>query len=98
VLASGSGDNTVRLWDVAGGHELRTLSGHTRPVTSLAFSPDGKMLASSSNDYTFKLWDVTTGRERISVHEDAPVFVAFSPDGKVLAGRFDDGYYRLTCR
>jgi len=43
MLASSSGDNTVKLWDVASGRELRTLSGHG--VTSVAFSPDGKLLA-----------------------------------------------------
>ena len=41
TLASGSWDNTVRLWDVQTGEQLRTLEGHTDAVTSVAFSPDG---------------------------------------------------------
>ena len=62
-LASGSSDNTVKLWDVATGRELRTLISHTGGVNAVAFSLDGRWLASGSSDNTVKLWDVATGRE-----------------------------------
>jgi WD40 repeat protein len=62
TLASGSIDQTIKLWDVATGKEQATLKGHTRYVASVAFSPDGKTLASGSEDRTIKLWDVTTGK------------------------------------
>jgi parallel beta-helix repeat protein len=58
ILASGSWDNTIKLWDVATGTLLRTLQGHTSSVYSVAFSPDGKILASGSLDGTILLWDV----------------------------------------
>jgi WD40 repeat protein len=45
TLASGSGDNTVKLWDAATGKIKETLRGHTDSVASLAFSSDGKVLA-----------------------------------------------------
>jgi WD40 repeat protein len=59
LLASGSNDTTIRLWEVASGSLVRTLSGHTSWVTSVAFSPDGRLLASGSYDATIKLWDVS---------------------------------------
>ncbi|MFB9709410.1 WD40 repeat domain-containing protein, partial [Streptosporangium nondiastaticum] len=62
TLATGSGDNTVRLWEAATGRTTATLTGHTEPVSSVAFSPDGKLLATSSDDKTVRLWEVTTGR------------------------------------
>ncbi len=62
MLASGSNDSTIKLWDVASGREVRTLSGHTSDVWSVAFSPDGRTLASGSRDKTIKLWDVASGQ------------------------------------
>jgi WD40 repeat protein len=59
LLASGSGDNTIKLWDVASGSEVRTLTGHTKGVNSVAFSPDGRLLASGSGDGTIRLWDIS---------------------------------------
>jgi len=59
TLASGSYDNTIRLWDVATGRPIGSpLTGHTGQVLSVAFSPDGKTLASGSFDHTIRLWDV----------------------------------------
>ena len=93
LLASGSVDKTVKLWDVASGSLKETLTGHAWYVWSVAFSPDGKLLASGSADNTVKLWDVDSGRlsQTLTGHSWAVQSVAFSPDGKLLAsGSLDD--------
>ena len=62
VLASGSEDGTVRLWDTVTWEHKRTLTGHTKGVRSVTFSPDGKTLASGSEDGSVLLWKVTGSR------------------------------------
>jgi WD40 repeat protein len=69
LLASGSWDNTVRLWrmeDVLNGkqNELQTWRGHDTFVESVAFSPDGKLVASGSLDKTVRLWQVPPSMEK----------------------------------
>ena len=60
TLVSGSDDNTIKLWDVETGQEIRTLKGHDNYVRSVNFSPDGKTLVSGSADRTIKLWNLGT--------------------------------------
>jgi WD40 repeat protein len=57
-LASGSGDKTIRLWDLMSRTNTATLRGHSSSVHSVAFSPDGRRLVSGSYDRMIRLWDV----------------------------------------
>ena len=96
-LATGSWDDTARIWDVATGKSLAALQGHENFVTSVAFSPDGTHLATGSYDDTARIWDIATG-ESIAVlqgHERLVTSVAFSPDGTRLATGSDDGTARI---
>jgi WD40 repeat protein len=91
LVASGSNDNMVKLWDVATGREMRTFVGHSQPVKAVAFSPDGNYLASGSDDATLKLWDVTTGKavRSFTGHSYGVTAVAFSHDGRYLLSGAD---------
>ncbi|KAM3103583.1 toll/interleukin-1 receptor domain-containing protein [Phormidesmis sp. 146-12] len=90
MIATGSEDKTVKLWDLQG-RQLQTLKGHSGGVRSVSFSPDGKTLATGSNDNTVKLWDLQ-GRElqTLKGHSGMVLSVSFSPDGKTLATGSDD--------
>ncbi|KAJ5335724.1 uncharacterized protein N7506_005660 [Penicillium brevicompactum] len=97
LLASGSRDKTLRLWDSATGALTQTLKGHSEAVRSVAFSPDGRLLASGSWDKTVRLWDPATGAltQTLEGHSDAVNSVAFSPDGRLLASSSRDKTVRL---
>jgi len=62
MIASGSFDKSIKVWDAGNGQLLRTLTGDADAVSSLAFSPDGKWLASGSLDRTIFIWDAATGK------------------------------------
>lgn len=96
-LASGSADNTIRLWEVESGSELRALTGHNGWIKSLAISRNAKILASGSNDLTVKLWDVSSGRERSTLggHNGPVEVVLFSPDDRWLASGSTDATIKI---
>ncbi len=93
VLASGSEDNTIKVWDAATGQLQRTLSGHKDTVRALSISGDGKVLASGSGDTTIKLWDLPRGKlmGTFSGHSSPVWSVAISEDGQTLVSASEDG-------
>ncbi len=86
MIASGSADSTVILWDVATRRDIATLQ-HTHLVRSVAFSPNGAILAVGSNSRAIEMWDVATHRKigTLHGHRHLVTSLAFSPDGTILA-------------
>jgi WD40 repeat protein len=97
VLASGSYDRRILLWDAESGDILRELSGHTSLVNGLDWSADGQWLASAASDYTVRIWHTLTGREVACLrgHTDDVNAVSWSPDGRRLASASFDGTVRV---
>jgi WD40 repeat protein/serine/threonine protein kinase len=91
-LATGSGDRTIKVWDVATGAKRMTLTGHELRPTRVAFSPDGRHLASASEDTTVKIWDLTDGRFTATFlgHTREIFGLSYNADGTRLASIAQD--------
>ena len=76
---------------------LKTFQGHSKWVSSVAFSPDGRTLVSGSEDYTLKLWSVSSGEclKTFQEHSDSVFGVAFSPDGRTVVSGSEDFTLKL---
>ncbi|KFZ24532.1 hypothetical protein V502_00989 [Pseudogymnoascus sp. VKM F-4520 (FW-2644)] len=96
-IATGSGDNTIKLWDASTGSLQKTLAGHSGLVGAVAFSPDGKQIATGSGDNTIKLWDASIGslQKTLAGHLGLVGAVAFSPDRKHIASGSRDNTIKL---
>ena len=93
LLAAGSGDGKVLLWDARTRQPRPALAGHAKAVFDVAFSSDGRLLASASADTTVIVWDPASGQKLSEIAGDgsAVSHVAFSPDGKVLVAATQRG-------
>lgn len=97
LLASGSDDGTVRLWDVAMGKEIAILPNHNSFVTSLAFSPEGRLLAVGLFDGRIILWNLAR-KERVHIFSGHRFYIkalTFSPDNTLLYSGSLDGTVRV---
>ncbi|EMD41251.1 hypothetical protein CERSUDRAFT_101783 [Gelatoporia subvermispora B] len=112
-VVSGSDDQTIRIWDLEttsavvdsdpiAGHtiitEHRKITAHAKPVTSVAFSPDGSHIVSGSLDKAIRIWNASTGKakgEPLRGHSDWVLSVAFSPTGTRVVSGSRDGTVRV---
>jgi WD40 repeat protein len=94
---SASRDQTLRLWEIATGREIRQFIGHNGEIEACAFSPDGRSALSASGDDTLRLWEVATGREirQFIGHTRGVYSCAFSPRGRYALSASEDHTLRL---
>ena len=98
MLATGSYDTTIKIWDIQSGEEQRSLQGHTSAVRCLQF--DDNKLISGSLDNTVKIWNWRTGEclstlaghsgGVIGLHFDSSTLATGSTDGTIRIWNFDD--------
>jgi pSer/pThr/pTyr-binding forkhead associated (FHA) protein len=93
ILASGSVDRTIKIWNLITGQPIQAIVAHEMVVNALAFSPNGQILASGSSDNTVKLWDLARGREiQTLLKTTAPVnALTFSTISPSLAPKHGKG-------
>lgn len=94
MVASGSLDETIKLWSLPEGKEIKTLVGHLGAVNNISFSGNDSLLASASSDLTVKIWDIASGKavETLKGHTDKVIGCYFSQDTAstfVASGSFD---------
>lgn len=96
ILAASCYDN-ICLWNIETGENIKSLEGHTFPIKSIIFSPDGKTLASGSIDSTVKLWNIEDGKQIKSFEGNVDFVneVAISPNEKSLAASSLDDTIKL---
>ncbi|HEU4326895.1 MAG TPA: CHAT domain-containing protein [Roseiflexaceae bacterium] len=100
LIAVAGADGLIRIWRASDRVLLRTLSGHSGRVSSVAFSPDGALLASAGSDATIRLWRATDWETVRTLgapfgHSGPVQVVAFSHSGDLLASGSDDTTVRL---
>ena len=103
ILASASGDRTVKLWDVASGERRDTLSQSLRELYAVAFSPDGRRLVAGGVDNRIRIWEISESAAETTnplldakyAHEGAILNLVFSSDGKWLLSSAEDRTVKL---
>jgi WD40 repeat protein/serine/threonine protein kinase len=97
MLASGSKDKTIQIWDLATGKSIRTFPGDSSTIWSVAFDAKGTKLATGTGFWRVMLWDLKTGEgTRLLDHKASVWSVAFSPDGKLIASGSGDKTTKIS--
>ena len=97
MLASGSKDKTIQIWDLATGKSIRTFPGDSSTVWSVSFDSSGTKLATGTGFWRVMLWDLKTGQATRTLDHTASVWsVALSPDGKLIASGSGDKTTKIS--
>jgi WD40 repeat protein len=97
ILATGSDDNTIKLWKASTGQLITTLLGHSWSVVAITFTADSETVISASWDKTVKLWRVSTAEELATLfgHVDSVSAVAVSQVAQLIASGSKDKTIKL---
>ena len=97
TFISGAADCTMKEWDSATGHCIRTYTGHSRIINSVAYAPDNKTFISGAGDFRgnrniIREWNRITGQcvRVYEGHNGSVSSVAYAPDGKTIISGSDD--------
>jgi len=101
-IFSGSLDNTIKIWDLKNGTEIRTLEGHSKGILHFDVTKDDKFLVSGAIDLTLKKWDIFSGKEIFTIdqytnkiNKNNRFACTISPDNKFILSGSDDGLVRV---
>ena len=95
-IAVASQDRIIRVFDMTTYKLTRRFNGHSREITDMAFTPDGRRLLSSSSDSTIRVWDMPTGRCLTWLLFSSPILslaIALSGESLAIAQAGKDGIY-----
>ena len=95
-LVTVSDDNSGRIWSVRSGHLLRVLVGHSFPISTGSYSPDGHWIVTASQ-FTAGLWNAGTGQLQLYLVGDTAKLTgaSFSPTGNWIVTGSEDGTARV---
>lgn len=97
-LVSGSDDNTLHMWDPVDSRKpIIRMTGHTKPVNHVQYSPDGRYIISASFDKNLKLWDGYTGAFIASFrgHVASVYQIAWAPDSRLFVSGSKDSTMKV---
>ena len=91
-VLTGSSDRTCRLWDIVSGGSVRLFTGHDAPISTIAYSPDGRLFACASH-HTIYIWDIAECKlmGKCQGHTDIITSLAFDQMGNLLTSGAIDG-------
>jgi WD40 repeat protein len=97
MFASGSLDESLKIWDAATNQLIYTFTGHGSNIYDVLFTPDSKKVISASNDNSIKIWDIDSRKweKNLLGNESAIFCIAISADGYYLVSGAYDGTVKL---